>query len=102
MYPMAQATRVPTLEFSKPGANPTLGTIELIRAALRAKAEPMSRNALLQQLATWGHSTSGRSLNAALNFLASDVRFAEGRKGLYWVPPPSAKLQEIIRRAVRL
>jgi hypothetical protein len=102
MYPMAQAIRVPTLEFSRPGANPTLSTIELIRAALRESEVPMSRNELLERLAVWGHSTSRQSLNAALKFLASDGSIAEGSKGLLWVPPASAKLQEIIRRGVRL
>ena len=99
---MAQSARLPTLEFSKPGANPTLSTIELIRAALRAKAAPMSRNQLLEQLADWGHSTSRQSLNAALNFFAADGSIAEGSKGLFWVPPASAQLQEIIRTGARL
>lgn len=102
MYTMAQAVRAPSIQFSKPGANPTLRTIELIRSALREKGEPMSRNALLEQLADWGHSTSRQSLNAALKFLASDGSIAEGSKGLLWVPPASAQLQEIIRAAVRL
>jgi hypothetical protein len=99
---MAQAARPPSLEFSRPGANPTLGTIEFIRAALRAKGEPMSRNELLEQLADWGHSTSRQSLNAALAFLASDGSIAEGSKGILWVPPASAQLREIIRSGVRL
>ena len=99
---MAQATRPPSLEYSRPGANPTLGTIEFIRAALRGKAEPMSRNELLEQLAEWGHSTSRQSLNAALAFLASDGSVAEGSKGLLWVPPASAKLREILRQGPRL
>lgn len=102
LYPMAQAIRAPSLEFSKPGANPTLSTIELIRAALRVRGEPMSRNALLEQLAAWGHSTSRQSLNAALEFFASDGSVVEGSKGLFWVPPPSTQLKEIIRTGVRL
>ncbi len=62
----------------------------------------MSRNEILEQLAGWGHSTSRQSLNAALEFFASDGSLAEGSKGLLWVPPASAQLRQIIRAGVRL
>ncbi len=72
--------------YARPGANPTLETIEYIRAALSASAGPLSRNQLLRILAEWGHATTRRSLNAALAFFAADGIVAEGRGGVVWVP----------------
>ena len=96
MYPMAVASSVPRLEFARPGANPTLETIEYIRTALRRSDGPVSRNALLETLAQWGHSTTRQSLNAALAFLGADGSVAEGSKGLIWVPQASEPLRKII------
>ena len=86
----------PKLEFARGGANPTLGTMELIRSALRKADGPVSRNELLKQLAVWGHSTSRPSLNAAIRFLAADGAVAEGSKGLIWVPEASEQIREAI------
>ncbi|MDE1820836.1 MAG: hypothetical protein KGJ23_13610 [Euryarchaeota archaeon] len=99
---MALAHPVPRPEFARPGANPTLETIEYIRAALQRADGPISRNRLLDVLSEWGHSTSRQSLNAVLGFLGEDGSVAEGSKGLIWVPPASEPLLEIIRSGKRL
>ena len=96
MYPMTATFGVPRPEFARPGANPTLETIEYIRTALRRSEGPLSRNDILDTLARWGHSTTRQSLNAALAFLAADGSVAEGSKGLLWVPQASGPLREVI------
>ena len=75
-----------TRRYARPGANPTLETIEYIRGALSAAGGPLSRNQLLRILAEWGHATTRRSLNAALAFFLADGIVAEGQGGLVWVP----------------
>jgi hypothetical protein len=99
---MAVSTRPPRLEFAHDGANPTLETIEYVRAILRAAETPISRNEILRKLAAWGHSTTRRTLNAAIAFLGADGNVAEGSKGLIWLSEPSAKLAEAVRHAVPL
>jgi hypothetical protein len=99
---MAVSTRPPRLEFAHDGANPTLETIEYVRAILRAPETPISRNEVLRMLAAWGHSTTRRTLNAAIAFLGADGNVAEGSKGLIWLSEPSAKLVEAARHAVPL
>jgi len=99
---MAQAARVPRLKYARPGANPTLETIEYVLAALQKSGEPVSRNRLLATLARWGHSTTRPSLNAALAFLGDEGMVAEGSKGLIWVPEASQELLEAIRKGPRL
>ena len=99
---MALSTRPPQPQFARTGANPTLRTLEYIRAALRMAREPVSRNRLLDTLASWGHSTTRQSLNAALGFLAEDGSVAEGSKGLIFVPEASGALLEAIRKGRRL
>lgn len=94
--------KVPKPVFARPGANPTLETIEYIRKALQTADEPISRNALLERLQKWGHSTSRQSLNAALRFFGDMGMVAEGRKGLIWVPEASDALVEVIRKGQRL
>jgi hypothetical protein len=89
---MAIRTQAPALEFARRGANPTLESIEYVRAILRSAELPISRNEILRNLAQWSHSMNRQSLNAALEFLAADGSVAEGSKGLIWVPAASAKL----------
>lgn len=101
IQPMARP-RVPRLEFARPGANPTLATIEFIRAALRKAEGPISRNQLLEILAGWNHATTRQSLNVALRFLGSQGMVAEGSKGLIWVPEAKGPLLEAILRGRRL
>lgn len=84
--------------FAKPGANPTLETIEYIRAVLRMAHGPISRNELLRHLTAWGHGTSRPSLNAALGFLGEEGAVVEGSKGLQWVAPAQGSILETIRR----
>jgi len=62
----------------------------------------MSRSELLSILASWGHSTTRRSLNAALAFLGEQGLFAEGSKGLIHVPAASPELLEAIREGPKL
>lgn len=106
-YPPCTYTSVQMLEvppkpvFAKPGANPTLETIEYIRAALRLARGPISRTELRQHLTTWGHGTSGPSLNAALGFLAEEGAVVEGSKGLQWATPAHGLMLETIRRKRR-
>lgn len=102
IYPMQSATRSPKPRFAKPGANPTLATLEYIRAALRSAGGPVSRNALMERLAGWGHSTTRQSLNAGIGFLAQDGSVAEGSKGLIWVPTASGPILDAIRSGERL
>lgn len=99
---MAVSLRRPEPRFARFGANPTLETIEYVRAALRGADAPMSRNRLLAILKRWGHSTTRPSLNAAINFLGSDGNIVEGSKGLVWVNQASGKLLETIRSGRRL
>ena len=99
---MATASRSPTPRFAKPGANPTLETIEYVRAALRSAEGPVSRNRLLAVLSKWGHSTTRQSLNAAIAFLADEGMVAGGSKGLIWVPEASEPLLEAIRKGTLL
>lgn len=99
---MVTSHLAPKPEFARPGANPTLETLEYIRSALQRADGPVSRNRLLEVLSEWGHSTSRQSLNAALGFLGDDGSVAEGSKGLVWVPPASEPLMQIIRNGKRL
>ena len=99
---MAQITKPPTPKYARPGANPTLETIEYVLAALQKGEGPVSRNRLLAILATWGHSTTRQSLNVALDFLGDQGMVAEGSKGLLWVPEAPPELLEAIRKGPRL
>ena len=96
---MSSSPRAPSLEFARPGANPTLESIEYVRAILRSAEEPISRNDILHVLSDWSHSMSRQSLNAALNFLAADGSLAEGSKGLVWVPEASPRLAAALSKA---
>ena len=99
---MAQLAKAPRPKYARPGANPTLRTIEYVLAALRTAEGPVSRNGLLATLATWGHSTTRQNLNVALGFLGGQGMVAEGTKGLLWVPEASPELLEAIRKGPRL
>ncbi len=99
---MAQLAKAPTLKYARPGANPTLETIEYVLAALQGTGGPVSRNRLLATLAAWGHSTTRQNLNVALDFLGGQGMVAEGSKGLLWVPEASPELLEAIRKGPRL
>ncbi len=99
---MAQVGKAPRPRYARPGANPTLETIEYVLAALQRADGPVSRNGLLSTLGGWGHSTTRQSLNAAVNFLGDQGLIAEGSKGLIWVPEASQELLEAIRRGPRL
>lgn len=96
---MAELLRPPSPEFARPGANPTLESIEYVRAILRRAEEPVSRNEILRTLYVWSHSMTRQSLNAAINFLAADGSVAEGSKGLIWVPLAPPALAEAIAKA---
>ena len=99
---MTLLMKAPAPRFARPGANPTLETIEYVRAALSGSDGPISRNRLLAVLSKWGHSTTRQSLNAALAFFADEGRVAEGSKGLMWVPEASGPLLDAIRKGRRL
>lgn len=99
---MAHALKGPRPKFARPGANPTLETIEYVLSALQKAEGPVSRNKLLAILARWGHSTTRPSLNAVIAFLGGQGMVAEGSKGLVWVPDASPELLEAIRKGPRL
>jgi len=99
---MVVPVKAPRPKHAKPGANPTLETLEYIRSALSTAEEPLSRNRLLSILASWGHSTTRPSLNAGIAFLAQDGSIAEGSKGLVWVPQAEGPALEAILRGRRL
>jgi len=99
---MVHSSKAPELRFARPGANPTLETIEYIDGALRGANRPMNRKELLSILASWGHSTTRQSLNAVLAFLGEQGVIAEGSKGLVYVPAASPELLKAIRDGLRL
>ena len=99
---MAHTMRPPRPKYARPGANPTLETIEYVLASLQKAEGPVSRNGLLATLARWGHSTTRQSLNATIAFLGDQGIIAEGSKGLAWVPEASPELLEAIRKGRRL
>lgn len=99
---MSQAAHAPRLRYARPGANPTLETIEYVLAVLQKAEGPISRNRILATLARWGHSTTRQSLNATLAFLGDEGMVAEGSKGLIWVPEAGPELLETIRKGQRL
>lgn len=99
---MKGTLRTRNLEFARPGANPTLQSIEYVRAILRSAEEPISRNEILRVLSDWSHSMTRQSLNAALRFLAADGSVAEGSKGLIWVPEASPRLVSTISKVHKL
>ena len=99
---MTQLAKAPAPKYARPGANPTLETIEYVLAALQNAGAPVSRNGLLATLAAWGHSTTRQNLNVALDFLSDQGMVAEGSKGLLWVPEASPELLDAIRKGPRL
>ena len=74
-------------------------TLEYIQSALAAAGEPVSRNRLLSVLASWGHTTTRRSLNVALDFFIAIGVLAEDGGGVVWIPPPAATGRTSTRRA---
>ena len=102
VYWLSGMIEAPSLEYARPGANPTLESIEYVRAILRSAEEPISRNEILRTLAAWSHSMSRQSLNAVLHFLAADGTIAEGSKGLIWVPLANPNLMTAISKGRRL
>ncbi len=99
---MTETLHAPRLKYARPGANPTLETMEYLLNALQRSEGPISRNRILSVLAQWGHSTTRQSLNAALAFLGDEGLVAEGSKGLLWVPEAPPQLLEAIRKGPRL
>jgi len=99
---MSASLRPPPLEFAKPGANPTLESIEYVRAIFKEAETPISRNQVLRILANWGHSTTRQSLNSIIDFLGAEGALAEGSKGLIWVPKASGRLAAAIDKGRRL
>ena len=97
MTPKAHAPK-----FARPGANPTLETIEYVRSVLRTANAPISRNRILAVLTKWGHSTTRQSLNAAIAFFGEEGMVAEGSKGLIWVPQAKGPLLDAIRKGTEL
>lgn len=95
--------RPPQLRFARAGANPTLETLEYVQSALTAVGGPVSRNRLMTILASWGHATTRRSLNVALEFYFAIGVLEEEPEGLIWVSPsPKNPRQLIGRRPARL
>lgn len=95
---MAVLQTVPRPVHARRGANPTLETLEYIRAILKRAPGPISRNEILRILSGAGHGTTRQALNAAIGFLAEDGGVVEGSKGLQWVYPAEGRILETIRR----
>jgi hypothetical protein len=93
---------VPRLKFARRGANPTLEMIEFVRAALIAASEPVSRNRILRTLSEWNHTTTRRSLNAALEFFEAHGLVEEGRRGVLWLPTSTPAMVQALRAGKRL
>ncbi len=87
----------PRPRHARAGANPTLEMLEYIRSALTSAGEPISRNQLLSVLSSWGHTTTRRSLNAALSFFREDAIVLEGPHGLVWAPTASPEVLAELR-----
>jgi hypothetical protein len=85
--------------YARRGANPTLETLEYIQTALAAAGEPVSRNRLLSVLASWGHTTTRRSLNVALDFFIAIGVLEEEGNGVVWNAPPAIGGKLPARRA---
>lgn len=100
--PMNVALKPPALEFARPGANPTLESIEYVRAIFKESEIPISRNRVLRVLADWGHSMTRQSLNSIIDFLGSEGAITEGSKGLIWVPNATGDLADAIDKGRRL
>ncbi len=99
---MSELLLEPEPRYARRGANPTLEKMEYVIGVLQKSEEPVSRNRMLSVLASWGHSTSRQSLNAALAFFGDQGMVAEGSKGLIWVPEASPELLEVIRNGKTL
>ena len=95
---MSLLTHAPRPKFAKRGANPGLAKVEAIREILHKAKRPASRNQLLAELKTWGMGMNRPSLNAILEFLASEGQIIEGRQGLEWVPAARGRILETILR----
>ena len=101
MLGMPIVTPIPRLRYAHRGANPTLEMIVYVRAALRAAAEPVSRNHLLRVLAEWNHTTTRRSLNAILGFFLAHGLVEEGRRGVLWIPTATPQMVQALRSGNR-
>lgn len=98
--PLLRARSRPRI--ARPGANPTLALVEVIRDALRRIGEPVSRNWLLAQLAAWGHATNRPTLNAALRHLMEEGSVGEGTKGIIFIPEARGTVLESILKGRKL
>lgn len=99
---MGASARPPVLEFARRGANPTLESIEYVRAIFKDAEMPISRNQVLRILAGWGHSMTRQSLNSIVDFLGAEGAIVEGSQGLVWVPNASGRLAAAIDKGQRL
>ena len=99
---MPVVSPMPRLRFARRGANPTLETVELVRAALIAAAEPVSRNHILRTLAEWNHMTTRRSLNAVLGFFEAHKLIEEGPRGVLWLSGATPGMLQALRAGKRL
>lgn len=70
-----------------------LTTVELIGEVLERASVPVSRNWVLDQLKTQGHSTTRQRLNRALNHYARLGVVVEGSKGVQWTYSDSKSLR---------
>src|SRR5690242_14102956 len=85
-------TRAPRLRYARPGANPSLSSIEYVRAILEQSEAPIRRESILSVLASWGDSTELGGLNSIIEFFGDEGAIAEGSKGLVWAPHASGRL----------
>ena len=99
---MTTSLHPPPLEFARTGSNPTLVSMEYVRAILRGAETPTCRRRVARILADWGHPMTPQSLDSIIRFFGADGNIAEGSKGLIWVPLARGPVAEAIDRRRKL
>ncbi|HVL49276.1 MAG TPA: hypothetical protein VM889_12015 [Candidatus Thermoplasmatota archaeon] len=85
----------------RPGAVHARATLELARLVLREAREPLAREGILLELATWGYVTTNAGLDSALAELDGDGSVAEATNGFVWIPEARGLILDAILRGDR-
>jgi len=86
----------------KPTVDVALRTVEAVRRLLERSPVPVSRNWLLEKLASSGRSTTRQRLNRALSFFFDLGLAVEGSKGIQWTHVESPSLQAAVAHGRRM
>jgi hypothetical protein len=79
-----------------------LGTAKVVRSLLESVDHPVSRNWLLEKLASLGHTTTRPRLNVVLDFYFELGVAIEGSKGIQWTHNHSTSLRRAVATGRRL